>query len=277
MESPSALGTPTLIRVFGPLSVTVGDRVLGPKDLGGTKPRQIFELLVLNHRAVTKEELTESIWGRRTPVDPFATLETYVSVLRSALQPGVHRDDSLIATVPGGYRLVRDRAVIDVDRFDEITRSLSMIEEAERGAVLREAAALAQGRLLENEPYAEWIQSERRHYERQRLEVLVAAADSCVATGDGGAAIDLVERATGVDATCEAAYVVGMRAAGFMVRRDLVARLYQQCERSLRMELGITPMASTTMLRDELLHPERTLVGAGTNTASSRRPVSILG
>ena len=258
------------LNLFGPLSVTVGGRRLGPRDLNGVKPRQILELLALHRRAVSKEELVDALFGRRMPVDPVATLESYVSVLRNVLQPGVHRDDSLIATVQGGYTLVRERALIDIDRFDEIVRSLPSLHDHDRRSLLLEAAEIAAGKVLENEPYAEWVQSERRHYERLRLDVFVAAAEACVEAGDGARALDVAERAVAADSTCEVAYLAGMRAAGVLGRRDMVARIYQQCERAMRSELGVAPMGVTTELRDELLQAERRLVGSGSGLGEVR-------
>ena len=256
------------VNIFGVLSVTVDGRVLGPKDLGGVKPRQILELLVLHRRAVSKEEMVDAIWGNRQPLDPMATLETYVSVLRTALQRGVHRNDSLIATVPGGYRLVRERALIDIDRFDEITRDLAGADDDARRPLLAAAADIATGSLLANEPYAEWVQAERRHDDRLRLDVLVAAAEASVAHGDGVAALEFAERATIADPSCEVAYVAAMRAAGLLGRRDMVARLYQQCEQALRRELGVPPMIDTIETRDELLQSDRRLVGSGAGVST---------
>jgi DNA-binding SARP family transcriptional activator len=74
---------------------------------------------------VTKDELIDHLWGERAPRDPIATLEAYVSVLRSNLQPGVSRDESVIATEAGAYRFVRERAIIDVDRFDAMIDSIN--------------------------------------------------------------------------------------------------------------------------------------------------------
>jgi hypothetical protein len=53
-----------------------------------------------------------------------------------------------------------------------------------------------------------------------------------------------------------------MTASSLLGRRDMVARFYQQCERSLRIELDVPPMAETTRLRDELLADQRRPVGA---------------
>lgn len=249
------------IRMFGPLSVRVGERVLGHRDLGGVKPRRLLELLLVHERAVAKDELIDHLWGDKLPRDPIATLEAYVSVLRSSLQPGVHRDDSLIATVPGAYRLVRERADIDVDRFEALLRALPVADEHERRTMLTEAATLASAPLLEDERYAEWVQGPRRHYDRMRLDVHVAAAEAQLDAEVPAVALDLAERAVRIDRACEPAYHVAMRAAGQMGRRDLVAGWFEQCERALRAELDVPVMPATVALRDQLLD-ERVLVGA---------------
>ena len=251
------------VRMFGPLSVRVGERVLGPRDLGGVKPRRLLELLLVQERAVAKDELIDDLWGDKQPRDPIATLEAYVSVLRSSLQPGVHRDDSLIATQPGAYRLVRERADIDVDRFDALLRALPIADEHERRSMLAEAAALAMAPVLEDERYAEWVQAPRRHYERMRLEVHVAAAEAHLEAGMTSAALDFAERAIGLDRSCESGYHAAMCAAGQLGRRDLVARYFEQCERALRADLDVPVMPATVALRDQLLE-ERRLVGAAT-------------
>lgn len=251
------------VGIFGTLSVRVGDRTMGPRDLGGVKPRRLLELLLLSDRAVSKDELIDELWGDRMPRDPIATLEAYVSVLRSSLQPGVHRDQSLIATEPGAYRLVRERADIDLDRFDALIRALPGTAGAERRALLMEACSLGVAPILSEERYVEWTQGPRRHYERLRLEVHVAAAEAFLEADMVGTALDLAERAVAIDRSCEPAYHVAMRAAGRMGRRDMVVRFFEQCERGLRAELDVPPMPATVALRDELLD-ERRLVGAGT-------------
>jgi SARP family transcriptional regulator, regulator of embCAB operon len=250
------------VQMFGPLTVRVGGRALAQRDLGGAKPRQLLQLLLVHQRSVTKDELIDHLWGDRPPRDPIATLEAYVSVLRSNLQPGVRRDDSVIATEAGAYRFVRERAIIDVDRFEALVRSLPAADAEERRLALVEACSLAMAPLLQDERYAEWVQAPRRHYDRLRLETMVAAAELHVDLGAPAVALDHAEQAMLADPSCEAAYHVAMTASSLLGRRDMVARFYQQCERALRIELDVPPMAETTRLRDHLLADERRLVGA---------------
>jgi SARP family transcriptional regulator, regulator of embCAB operon len=250
------------VQMFGPLTVRVGGRALAQRDLGGAKPRQLLQLLLVHQRSVTKDELIDHLWGDRAPRDPIATLEAYVSVLRSNLQPGVSRDESVIATESGAYRFVRDRAIIDVDRFDALVRSLPAADLDERRSALVEACALASAPLLEDERYAEWLQPHRRHYDRLRLETMLASAELLVDLGQASPALDHAEMAMRADPSCEAAYHAAMRASSLLGRGDMVARFYQQCERALRLDLGVPPMEATTRLRDELLAGGRRLVGA---------------
>ena len=35
------------VRLFGPIAVEIDDRTLGPRDLGGIKPKQLLEILLV--------------------------------------------------------------------------------------------------------------------------------------------------------------------------------------------------------------------------------------
>ncbi len=59
------------VGLFGPLSVEVDERRLGPRDFGGLKPKQVVEvLLVQRGRAVPKDEIAEApLCGRSAGLD----------------------------------------------------------------------------------------------------------------------------------------------------------------------------------------------------------------
>jgi SARP family transcriptional regulator, regulator of embCAB operon len=54
-----------VIRMFGPLGLEREDGTrLGPRDLGGIKPKQILEILLCGRgRIVPKERIAELLWG----------------------------------------------------------------------------------------------------------------------------------------------------------------------------------------------------------------------
>src|ERR687892_483467 len=78
-EAPQALR----IRLFGALEIDDGSRVLGPRDLGGARPKQVLELLLAGrgHRVPT-DRLAEQLWGEELPLNAAGSLQTFVSVLR---------------------------------------------------------------------------------------------------------------------------------------------------------------------------------------------------
>src|SRR6185312_3158284 len=104
------------IDLLGGLRVRAGGRALGPRELGGHKPRRVLLALLLNRGApVSKDRLVSLLWGESAPHSAKATLEAYVCVLRKALRPCplAQTQESLIMTVAGGYAI--DMACVDLD------------------------------------------------------------------------------------------------------------------------------------------------------------------
>src|SRR3712207_6392843 len=110
------------VRILGPLHVQRGTTVLGSTQLGGPKPRQILEILLLRVGApVSKERLGELFREGSAPAEAMSTLESYVSVLRRHLQPGCGKAGPL-KTTNGGYLI--DPTLVDLDsqRFHPLLR-----------------------------------------------------------------------------------------------------------------------------------------------------------
>jgi SARP family transcriptional regulator, regulator of embCAB operon len=78
------------IRMFGPLELRAGASRLGARELGGIKPKQLLEVLLLEReRMVSKDRIADLLWGERLPMRVAATIENYVSVLRRRLESGL--------------------------------------------------------------------------------------------------------------------------------------------------------------------------------------------
>jgi DNA-binding SARP family transcriptional activator len=133
-----------VVQLFGAFEVMVNSRRLGPRDFGGVKPKQLLEtLLVQRGHALAKDQLAEMIWGGAPPRKVAATVESYVSLLRSRLGAA----SGLIATETGGYRADLGGVQLDVDIFDRLLRDAAGAPPEERRPQLEAALAIASAEL----------------------------------------------------------------------------------------------------------------------------------
>jgi pimeloyl-ACP methyl ester carboxylesterase/DNA-binding SARP family transcriptional activator len=247
------------VRLFGPIEVRVDSDCLGPRDFGGVKPKQLFEaLLVQRGRPLAKDQLAEMIWGEALPRKVAATIESYVSLLRSRL--GAAR--VLVVTEAGGYRAELCGVQIDLDTFDSLVRAAAIAPPAERRQRLEAAVAIAAGAVLEDEPFAEWAMGLRRMYAERRLRAMCDLAETCLALEEPQAAVDLAERALVLDPLLERAHrvaIIGQYAIG---EEGRALRAYERCRVMLLEELGATPAPATVATHVAILRHEdaRTLI-----------------
>lgn len=242
-------------RMFGSIQVEDEDRgrVLGPRDLGGRKPRQLLEILLIEEgRTVSKQRLADLLWGDRRPQNHAATLESYVSVLRKTLQPGVAPKASILVTEAGGYRLAREEVWVDMDAFGELLAKAEAAEPLAAVSCFAAAVALVRGDILEDDPYADWVQELREVHRQTFLGALVSAGECSLAVGDAISALRFAERALNHDATVEAAARVAMLSYYSLGRQQDAVRIFQHCCQALDEELGVTPMHDTLSLHQAI-------------------------
>lgn len=267
------------IRLFGTLSLDDGERLLGPRDFGGVKPKQLLELLLCSPgEPVSKDRLAEGLWGERLPRNVEATLETYVSVLRRSLGD---RGRELVVTEPRAYRLAADLVELDVLEFDSLLeRAAGAAGTAAARALLDEALALAgRGEILADEPYADWVASLRRHYGGKVLSALVAAAQAALSLADAGAALAHADAALARDRFHEPAHRARILALYTLGRQHDALDAFMACRRLLDEELGLEPMPETRALQKAILaqtDPAR-LVAAPVPPPAPTQPEVLVG
>jgi DNA-binding SARP family transcriptional activator len=245
------------IQLFGDLRIRTSEGDLGPRDLPALKPKQLLELLVIERgHVVPKPRLAELLWGDDLPRNYSATIETYVSVLRRTLEPGVPASRSLIVTERGGYRLDATRIDVDLDEFDRLLQEAAGADPLVALAKINNALQLVRGQVLEDEPYSDWAEAERRIYATRLVQALIDAGRLSLLTGEATAALALAERAVALDPLAEAAYQVLMTAAYSLWRQDDALRAFDRCRRLLAEELGIDPLDETVALQLAILRHE---------------------
>lgn len=240
-------------RILGPLRIRRGDAVLGYGELGGPKPRQILQLLLLNLGApVSKDRLIDILWAGQAPPEALPTLESYVSVLRRHLQPGMGKDGPL-RTVTGGYMLDRSLVDLDLDRFEALIRRAESAVPQHAIVLLREALSLASGPLMGDELMPCWVEDERTRHAARVFHARILAAESALAVGQNRLAASWAREAVANDPLSERAWtalVVGLEKSG---QPTEALRAFDQCRRIMDREMGCAPGSVMRSIHARLL------------------------
>jgi DNA-binding NarL/FixJ family response regulator/DNA-binding SARP family transcriptional activator len=229
------------VQILGPLRIRRGGEVLEAGELGGPKPRQVLEILLLNlGMPMSKDRLSDVLWAGQPPAEALPTLESYVSVLRRHLQPGQGKSGPL-RTVTGGY--VMDPALVDLDvsRFSEFLRRASTCEPGEALELLQEALGLASAPLLGDELTAPWADEARDNHEYRVSRARAQAAGLALSLHQPERAVHWAREALAGDLLNESAWsslVLGLEDSGQPLE---ALKAFEQCRRTLHREMGCTP------------------------------------
>lgn len=232
---------PVAVRLLGALEVRGAGVALGARQLGGGKPRQVFEILVLHAgTAVPKARLVELLWPHRAPAEALPTLESYVSVLRNHLRAVCGSRTGLVRTAVGGYVVDRSSVRVDAD-LTTLVRQAATASPVTADRLLREVLDLADATLLADELDAPWAEEEREAHRLRLTPVLVEAAETATALGLGRLAVRLADRALLGEPHSELGWAVkigALHAAG--LQADAL-RAYATCREVLAADLGCAP------------------------------------
>lgn len=265
------------ISMFGPLQVRDGDRILGPRDLGGVKPRQVLEMLLLARgHLVSTEMIATALWAEgEEPRNVAATLNTYVCVVRHSMFVDQAEARRVIVTGPGSYRLALDEVSVDLDRFDELLLRAERAPRQERIELLTAAVDLVSGPVLEHARYDEWVQEDRLVYEDRATRVHLDLALDNLAEGRRSACLRHAEIALSRDRYSEEAYRLVMLANHGLGRHDAVRRVVDRCRTVLDRELGVRcgPETEGMLAAIEARAAEVEILRAFYPTAWDRAPV----
>ena len=231
------------VDLLGGLCVRAGGTTMGPRELGGAKPRHLLVALLLNRGTpVSKDRLMALLWGGSPPSCATATLEGYVCVLRKRLQPLQTARGSLITTMAGCYAIDMSRVDLDLVRYERLVAAA--LEPATSAAdalpMLQEAMALAESPLLPEEVESPWLDDARRIHKESVRQDLIAAAEKV--SGFSSVSSErwarLALESDPLDESAWHALLTGMEASGHHARG---LQTYDQCRRLFSAELGCAP------------------------------------
>jgi len=180
-------GGTTRFGILGPLAVERDGR---PLDLGRYKQRALLIALLIDaNDVVPVDRLLEWLWpGDHAPAAA-ATLHSYVSRLRRALEPerAPRATASLLVTRPPGYLLRVDPDQVDALRFERLAEqgqlALEHGDPGQASVLLREALGLWRGRALADVVFEEAARPEVTRLETLRLGAVANRIDADLTLG----------------------------------------------------------------------------------------------
>ena len=232
-------------RLLGPLEAQDGERRV---ELGRPKQRVLLAVLLVHaNQVVSLDRLVEELWGEEPPPQAAASLQTYVSNLRRALEPGrpARAPSRVLVSQPPGYRLVVGAGDLDAAQFaalaEEGHRLLGAGRPAAAAQVLREGLALWRGPALAEVADEAFAQAERNRLEELRVAALEDRVAADLDLGGHAAAVAELEELAG-------RYPFRERLAGLLMlalyrsgRQAEALQAFQAARRALADELGIDP------------------------------------
>ena len=225
------------IKILGPTVITGAGGRLAASDFGGSKPRQLLEMLALDlGTPLPKDLLAERLWDGRPPASYIATVESYVCALRRRLGLVGGRRGPL-ATSNHGYLLDPDHVRVDVSTVRALL--------AGEGPDVALAVDLLSGDLLVDEPYAPWANSARESFDEVLAAACTRAAAAANQRNEFTLAVRMAREATQRTYLAEPPVRELMRALNDSGERTQALQAYQALRAGMLDELGLEPAGET--------------------------------
>ncbi|MFE4397446.1 MULTISPECIES: BTAD domain-containing putative transcriptional regulator [Streptomycetaceae] len=193
MEFRETPQTPALrFQVLGPVQAWLDGK---PLSLGSPQQQAVLTTLLLHSgRPVTTQDLVDSLWGERPPAQAVAALRTYVSRLRSVIEPRreVRRPAELLVSVADGYALRIPGEALDLAIFERLSADAAAArtsgDKHEAHRLLTQALDLFSGRPLTGIP-GPYADTQRLRLGERQVD---AAEELCAAALDIGLHAEIV-------------------------------------------------------------------------------------
>jgi DNA-binding SARP family transcriptional activator len=172
------------VRVLGPLEVTVDGATVG---VGGPKQRCVLaRLIAARGQVVSADRLIEDLYVGEAPPKALAAVQSYVSHLRRALEPGRTAWDraGILVAAPPGYALRLAPGTVDAWAFeDEVHAAAGLDDPAAMHAKLSAALDRWRGPAFQEFASLAWADLEASRLAELRLTAVETHADAALRLG----------------------------------------------------------------------------------------------
>lgn len=252
----------------------------GEVPLGPARQRALLAVLASRHGVqVSRGELVDAIWGEHAPVSAAGSVHTYVSSLRSALEPGRRRGEPArhLLSEGSGYRLHFDVDDLDVTRFQrlrDLTRQRKEQQDVAGALAAAEAAlALWRGEALQGVP-GPFAAHQRARLTDLRLDVTERRAELMLALGREHEIAAELDALTRLHPLRERLCGLSMRALLLVGDRTGALACFEDLREAMLDALGIEPSPELATLHQRILGGEPVLVGRDAEVAAVHAAVT---
>jgi len=248
------------LRLFGTARLDVDGE---PTQLGRRKATALLSYLAVSRSRHHRETLATLLWPESSPEAAYSALRNVLWILRQTPLADLLRTDR--STV----ELVEDESLwVDVHRFRDLTAGCPTGGHPGTEAcsdcvpALEEAISLADAPFMEGfmvsnaDGFDDWQFAEREALQRELTETLDRLTSFYAEAEDWIAVTTHARRWLRADRLNEACHRRLMRGLAALGRRSEALRCYEECQRVLDEELGLSPEAATAELADLIRHAE---------------------
>ncbi|MEV0613366.1 BTAD domain-containing putative transcriptional regulator [Nonomuraea sp. NPDC050404] len=237
-------------------------------DLGTPLQRSILGMLLLREgHAVTPAEMIDAVWGEDAPPRALGALRTYVSRLRTVLEPGrpARSRPELLTSIGKGYALRLPQDALDLTRFE---RGITQAETARKAGRLAEAARALRAalNLFEGEPLAGTVgpysEHQRDRLVERRISVIETLMDVDLELGNHAKIVSELIALTADHPLRERLRAQLMLALYRCGRQGDALNVFTETREALIDELGIEPGPELSALHQRILAADPTLAAA---------------
>jgi DNA-binding SARP family transcriptional activator len=242
------------VRVLGPVEVTVDG---AHADVGGPRQRSVLaRLIAAQGRVVSADRLIEDLYSDEAPPRALAAVQSYVSHLRRALEPGRHAwaAAGVLVTSPPGYALRLDRAAVDAWEFeDEVHTAAGLDAAAEAHDRLSAALARWRGAAFQEFGGLAWADLEASRLDELRLLATEQLAECALRLGLAAQTVADLDRLTAEQPLREESWRLLALALYQSGRQGDALATLRRARAKLAAELGVDPGPALRDLESDIL------------------------
>jgi len=242
------------IQVLGPLEVTV-DGV--PVGVGGPRQRCVLaRLIAARGQVVSADRLIEDLYAGEAPPKALAAVQSYVSHLRRALEPGRAAWDraGVLAARPPGYALRLGPGMVDAWVFeDQVHQAAELADPAAAHARLSSALACWRGEAFQEFAGLPWADLEASRLDELRLTAIEVRADAALRLGRAAQLVADLDQLTAQHPLREEAWRLLALALYQSGRQGDALAALRRARARLAEELGVDPGPALRQLEEDIL------------------------